>query len=157
MLRVSSDLAERNGSEMVTKRFVKLAKNKIDFDQVVETVSSLPLQSKIVLYAILLRLEKKEKKGFSGGVNTGEVYCYYKQLCSKAGLNCLSQRSIAEVISSLDSMGILNAPVISKGREGRSRRINISYQCNVVKNVLAEDTSLEDVFCIKIKNQAKLI
>ncbi len=157
LLRVSSDLAERSGSEMVTKRFVKLAKNKIEFDQIVEVVRSLPMQSKIVLYAIILRIENKDRSGISGGVNTGEVYSYYKKLTSKSGFNILSQRSIADIVSSLDSIGVINAPVVSKGRDGRSRRINISFDETVIKNALVKDESLEEIFNVRIKNQARLI
>ena len=156
LLRVSSDLAERSGSDRISKRFVKLAKNKIEFDQIVEVVRSLPMQSKIVLYAIILRLENKDRVGISGGVSTGEVYSYYKKLTSKSGFNILSQRSVADVISSLDSIGVVNAPVVSKGRDGRSRRINISFDESVIKNVLAEDEGFKDIFSIKIENQSKL-
>lgn len=157
LLRVSVDIAERNGSSIVTRKFVEFAKNKIEFDHVVETVRSLPLQSKIVLYSILLAFERKKRDGFYGGVNTGKVYTLYKQLCKKTGLNCLSQRYVSDIIGSLDSMGIINAPVVSRGSYGRSRQIKTSFQRDILKKILIEDKTLEEIAFVKIMNQTKII
>jgi archaeal cell division control protein 6 len=157
MLRVAVDIAARSGLKKVSKRFVALAKSKIEFDHVAETVRGLPLQSKIVLYAILLRADKKERDGVAGGVSTGEVYGVYRQLCSNSGLSALTQRHVADLIGGLDSLGVINAPVVSRGRSGRSRNIKVSFSSDVLVKVLREDESLGDVCKVRIKNQSKLL
>jgi archaeal cell division control protein 6 len=157
LLRVSVDIAERSGSKKVSKGFVLLAKGKIEFDQVAETVRGLPLQSKIVLYSILRRVDKKERDGVAGGVNTGEVYGVYRQLCSQTGFSVLTQRHVADLIGGLDSLGVINATVVSRGRSGRSRNIKVSFSSDVLMNVLREDESLKDICSVKVKNQSKLL
>jgi archaeal cell division control protein 6 len=157
MLRVAIDIAARSGLKKVSKRYVALAKNKIEFDHISETVHGLPLQSKIVLYAILLKADKRQREGVAGGVSTGEVYDGYRQLCSKTGFSVLTQRHVADLIRGLDSLGIINAPVVSGGLSGRSRNIKVSFSSDVLVKVLREDEALGDVCNVRIKNQSKLL
>jgi hypothetical protein len=57
----------------------------------------------------------------------------------------------------LDSLGVINATVVSRGRSGRSRNIKVSFSSDVLMNVLREDESLKDVCSVKVKNQSKLL
>ena len=70
-------------------------------------------------------------------LNTGEIYELYKQLCDKAGLRPLTQRRISDIIGELDMFGIINANVISKGRFGRTREIEVSLTSKIEDQIVS--------------------
>jgi cell division control protein 6 len=108
-----------------------MAQNKMELDRVTEVVKTLPTQSKLVLLSII----------FGGGeeLTTGELYGIYEELCREVGIDPLTQRRIADLISELDMLGIITARVISKGRYGRTRHIRLSSPIEKIKEVLGED------------------
>ncbi len=57
LLRTAGELAERAQSETIVEEHVRQAQDKIELDRVVEVVRTLPTQSKLVLFSIIL-LEK---------------------------------------------------------------------------------------------------
>src|SRR5256886_5448427 len=87
LLRVSAELAERQGDGHITEEHVQRAKNKIELDTVIEAVKSLPTQSKLILLGILLNEEIGNTK-----LTTGEVYTTYRDLSRKTGGTPLKQR-----------------------------------------------------------------
>jgi cell division control protein 6 len=157
LLRISAELAERNGAPKITKKFVRLAQNKIEIDRILEVVRTLPAQSKTILLAILLQEKQNNKAGITGVITTGEVYEIYKDLCKKTRTDSLTQRRVADLISELDMLGIITARVISKGRYGRTREIKISSSSYEIINVLKEDDVFKELTNYKIRGQTRLI
>ena len=157
LLRVSAELAERKESPKITKRFVRLAQNKIEIDRIIEVVRTLPTQSKQILLAILLQEKHDNKTGVTGAITTGEVYEIYKDLCKKTRIDPLTQRRVADLISELDMLGIITARVISKGRYGRTREIKMSSSSNDIMNILREDEVFKELTNYKIRGQTRLI
>ena len=140
LLRTAGELAERDQSDDVTEEHVRRAQDKIELDRVVEVVRTLPTQSKLVLYAILLL----EDNGVHN-VNTGEVYNIYKTLCDELDADVLTQRRVTDLISELDMLGIVNAVVVSKGRYGRTKEISLSVPVEETETVLEADSRLSDI------------
>ncbi|WP_232703323.1 Cdc6/Cdc18 family protein [Halobacterium wangiae] len=140
LLRTAGELAERDQSDGVTEEHVRRAQDKIELDRVVEVVRTLPTQSKLVLYAILLL----EDNGVHN-VNTGEVYNIYKTLCDELDADVLTQRRVTDLISELDMLGIVNAVVVSKGRYGRTKEISLSVPVEETETVLEADSRLSDI------------
>jgi len=138
LLRVSGEIAERDGECPVTKDHVKKAVKKIESDHVNEVVRTLPTQNKILLFGMISLAQTGRKK-----FTTGEVYTVYKSLCKKVGIDALTQRRISDLISELDMLGILNSIVISKGRYGRTREIRLDIPLEPVKSVILEDYRLQ--------------
>jgi cell division control protein 6 len=135
LLRVAGELAERNAEEKVTIKHVDAAEEKIDVDRVIETVKAQPRQSQAVLYAIV-QLGEKNKE-----IQTGEVFDKYNEICKNQGLKPLTTRRVSDLISELDLFSIINTKIISKGRHGRTRVINLSLSetvCNKLKSLLEE-------------------
>lgn len=120
LLRVSGETAERCASPGVFPEHVDSALEKLETDNVLEVIKTQPQQSKAVLYSIM-RL-----KANNAEVSTGDVYGLYKGICDRSGQHFLTQRRVSDLISELEVMGILSSSVISKGRYGRSRAINLS-------------------------------
>lgn len=156
LLRVSAELADRTNAAKITRTFVKKAQNKIEIDRIIEVVRTLPNQSKLILYAIILLDKENLKEGITQVMKTGDVYDVYKELCKKTRANCLTQRRTADLISELDMLGIITARVISKGRHGRTREIRMSSSPRDIINVLHEDDTFRDFAHLKLKGQTRL-
>jgi cell division control protein 6 len=152
LLRVAGELAERNSEKKVTESYVYLAKNKIELDCVSEVIRTLPTQSKLLLFGMILNQEAGREK-----LNTGDVFSTYKELCKKTEVSVLTQRRITDLISELDMLGIIHARVISKGRYGRTRLIQLAVPILEAKQVLEEDEIIKELHGQKIKIQAPFI
>ncbi|GGO02899.1 MULTISPECIES: Cdc6/Cdc18 family protein [Haloarcula] len=140
LLRTAGELAERDQTDQVEEDHVRQAQEKIELDRVVEVVRTLPTQSKIVLFAIILL----EKNGVRN-INTGEVFNIYKNLCEEIDADVLTQRRVTDLISELDMLGIVNAVVVSKGRYGRTKEISLSVPTEETEAVLLSDSRLGDI------------
>jgi len=156
LLRMSAELAERSNALKITKKYVKLAQNKIEIDRIVEVVRTLPTQSKLILLAILLQEKHNDKTDGSDVITTGEVYSIYKELCRKTRADFLTQRRVTDLISELDMLGVITARVISKGRYGRTRDIKTSSSEEIM-SILQEDEVFKELSEHKIRGQTRLI
>lgn len=154
LLRISADIAERNGDSIITSAHVDYARQKIELDAVVEVIKTLTEQSKIVLMSII----KTPSSNETGSVTTGDVYMTYIELSRNMGYNVLSQRMVANLISELDMLGIITARVKSFGRGGRTKEIDVNKVSNDVFSILNSD----DIFrgmdpILKPKKQTTLM
>ncbi|WP_137291157.1 Cdc6/Cdc18 family protein [Natronorubrum halophilum] len=140
LLRTAGELAERSQTETIVEDHVRQAQDKIELDRVVEVVRTLPTQSKLVLFSIILL----EKNGVHS-INTGEVFNIYKRLCEEIDADVLTQRRVTDLISELDMLGIVNAVVVSKGRYGRTKEISLSVPLEETEAVLLSDSRLSDI------------
>ncbi|PSQ27613.1 cell division control protein Cdc6, partial [Halobacteriales archaeon QS_9_67_15] len=140
LLRTAGELAERDQTDFVNEDHVRKAQEKIELDRVVEVVRTLPTQSKLVLFAIIML----EKNGVHN-INTGEVYNVYQRLCEEIDVDMLTQRRVTDLISELDMLGIVNAVVVSKGRYGRTKEISLSVPIDETEAVLLSDSRLSDI------------
>ncbi|WP_290815841.1 Cdc6/Cdc18 family protein [Halovivax sp.] len=140
LLRTAGELAERAQTDTIVEEHVRQAQDKIELDRVVEVVRTLPTQSKLVLFSIILL----EQNGVHS-INTGEVYNIYKRLCDEIDADVLTQRRVTDLISELDMLGIVNAVVVSKGRYGRTKEISLSVPLEETEVVLRSDSRLSDI------------
>ncbi|ELY90586.1 orc1/cdc6 family replication initiation protein [Natrialba hulunbeirensis JCM 10989] len=150
LLRTAGELAERSQAETIVEEHVRQAQDKIELDRVVEVVRTLPTQSKLVLFSIILL----EKNGVHS-INTGEVFNIYKRLCEEIDADVLTQRRVTDLISELDMLGIVNAVVVSKGRYGRTKEISLSVPIDETEAVLLSDSRLSDIDDIQPFVQAR--
>ncbi|MBT3721422.1 AAA family ATPase [archaeon] len=140
LLRVAGELAERGGSKIIEINNLDEANKKIESDKIINAVISQPKQFQVVLYAILL-LEPEKKTIF-----TGEIYELYQTVCKKIRSNVLTQRRISDILAEFDTLGIINAKIISKGRHGRTREISIALGENIktkLKEIIEKSIKLQ--------------
>ncbi|UCC91348.1 MAG: ORC1-type DNA replication protein [Candidatus Aenigmatarchaeota archaeon] len=130
LLRVAGEIAERMGNNRVSEEHVDFAEKKLDRDKTIEIIRNQPQQSKCVLLAIL-RLWKSRGKG----IQTGDIYDRYVEICRKNNLKPLTQRRVSDLISELDMFGVVNAKVISRGRYGRTREIKIELSNEIIEKI----------------------
>ena len=134
LLRVSAEIAERNGDTTVTEAHVISARNRIELDAVVEVIKTLPVQSKIVLRSIIENHERKDTT-----VTTGDVYSLYKEICNVLSVNASKEKMVANLISELDMLGIIHARVKSFGRQGRTREIELNINKDIIEFVKKDE------------------
>jgi len=119
LLRISVQKAEQRAQAMVDPKHVRLAQSQLEYDQVTPVLKSLPLHQKVVLFAIILN----EENGMRN-ISTGEVYRTYADACMKIGVEPLTPRRISSLLNELDTLGLIMARNVSKGRGGRSKQVN---------------------------------
>lgn len=151
LLRISGELAERARSTAVSENHVRSAREKIEQDRVEEVIKTLPTQSKLVLYSIVLL----EEQGIRN-ITTSVVYNMYKQLCPLVETDYLTHRRITDLIAELDMLGILHTIVISKGRYGRTKEITLSVYSGKLKATLQQDYRLKVLCSVNVPQQARL-
>ncbi len=59
-------------------------------------------------------------------MTTGEVYSRYETLCSVYSEDSVSQRSISDVITDFERLGILDAEYHYGGKQGKTREIGLA-------------------------------
>jgi cell division control protein 6 len=131
LLRVAGEVAERQGAIVVTEEHVRQAEKHIEHNRVIESLKNLTLHSKLVLLSVY-HLNKPSS-------TTGEIYDIYNEICSEIGTGLLTQRRLGTLINELDSMGLVNARVVSMGRYGRTKKIRLEISRSLIKDVFKDD------------------
>ena len=157
LLRISAELAEREHAEKITDRHVRRALHKIELDRVAEVIKTLPLHSKILLLAIVRQNKEKKNAGLKATLTTGDVYDTYMRLCRRIKVESLTQRRVGDLLSELDMLGIITARVISKGRYGRTREIQLSASTTEIIRIFQEDDTVKPLILLRGRGQTKLI
>ncbi|MEM2890205.1 MAG: ORC1-type DNA replication protein [Candidatus Hadarchaeum sp.] len=151
LLRVAGELAEREGSEKVSVEHVRRAHERIEQDKMVEVIRTLPTQSKLVLYSIVLLSER-----MSSSIISGEVYSVYRELCAQAGMDVLTQRRVGDLISELDMLGIISAKIVNKGRQGRTKEIKLNIHPTQAMAAI-HDEQLMSIDTLRLSRQLTLV
>lgn len=120
LLRVAGELAEREGASKIKLDHIDSANQKIEKDKMLDIIESEPKQFQLVLYSIMNLTPSGDE-----GISTGDVYNKYQELCEKTKNEILTQRRVSDILAEFDMLGVINARVISKGRQGRTREIRL--------------------------------
>jgi cell division control protein 6 len=110
---------------------VRQAEKHIEHNRVVEALNNLTLHSKLVLLSVY-HLNKPS-------ATTGEIYDIYNELCGEMGAGLLTQRRLGTLVNELDSMGLVNAKVVSMGRYGRTKKIRLEISRSLIRDVFCGD------------------
>ncbi len=151
LLRVAGEIAEREGAQKVTVEHVKMAWSQIERDRVFEVVSTLPLHARLTLLAIVVKtLDAK-------ATTTGEVYEAYVKLTEALGVEKVTLRRVSDIINELDMLGIISARVVSRGRYGKTRMINLAADREAVLEALKTDPRLESIVSMLWRSRRRLL
>ncbi len=137
LLRVSGELADRADTDRVTEEHVKMAQAKIESDSMIECISTLPTQSKAILYCMLL-LDQTGQNIFT----SGEVSRIYQDIAPKIDIDVLTHRRITDLISELNMLGVINTRVVSRGRYGRTKEMWFDANTYKIRDVILNDPRL---------------
>jgi archaeal cell division control protein 6 len=131
LLRVAGEVAERIGAKTITEEHVRQAEKHIEHNRVMDALNNLTLHSKLVLLSVY-HLNKPS-------ATTGEIYDIYNELCGEIGAGLLTQRRLGTLVNELDSMGLVNAKVVSMGRYGRTKKIRLEISRSLIRDVYSSD------------------
>ncbi|UCF44787.1 MAG: orc1/cdc6 family replication initiation protein [Candidatus Bathyarchaeota archaeon] len=145
LLRVAGEVAERQGEKTITEEHVREAERHIEHNRVVEALKNLTLHSKLVVLSVY-SLNKSN-------ATTGEIYDVYNELCGELGTGLLTQRRLGTLVNELDSMGILNAKVVSMGRYGRTKKIRLEISRTLIKDVFGNDCRIGRLLINKLSSK----
>ncbi len=120
LLRVAGEIAERENNKRIKLANIDSANEKIEKDKMLAVIESQPKQHQLVLYSIITLDKKNEESIF-----TGDVFNSYTEVCGGTKNEILTQRRVSDILAEFDMLGIINARVISKGRQGRTREIRL--------------------------------
>lgn len=137
LLRVAGEVAERKDANMVVEEHVREAEKRIEHNRVVEALGNLTLHSKLVILSVY---HLSKANGYR--TITGEIYDVYNELCGELAITPLTQRRVSTLVNELDSIGLLNAQVISMGRYGRTKKIRLEVTRTLIREVFANDNRL---------------
>lgn len=155
LLRRSGEIAERKNAQHVVEEYIYLAQDDIETDQIREFIENLPMQLKTVLLSIYLIQKQKRVEE----IITGDIYnCYAEIYEMVPGLNQLTQRRVSELLRELDLAGIINARVVSKGRYGRSKMIQLNISSEELRKSLESDRKIAELldYCPVCSKTARL-
>jgi archaeal cell division control protein 6 len=130
LLRIAGEVAERESLREIDESCIRRASDKMEIDRVDEAIRSLPSQNKAILFAV---------SRFDSGTNTGELYLAYSNLCRKIGIETLTQRRVSGILGDLDLLGLVEASVVSKGRRGRTKKIQLLIGRETLEKTLSVD------------------
>jgi archaeal cell division control protein 6 len=133
LLRVAGEIAERASSKKIEIKHIDEANDKIERDKMLDIIESAPKQFQLVLYSIIALTEDKKNKKDKVNIFTGDVFNCYDNLCKKVNIETLTQRRVSDIIGEFDMIGLINARIISKGRQGRMREIKLAIPDNITE------------------------
>jgi cell division control protein 6 len=128
LLRVAGEIAERESSSKIDIKHIDKANDKIERDKILDIIETEPKQFQLVLFSIFELIKKSKENIF-----TGDVYSYYSELCKSVKCDTLTQRRVSDILAEFDMLGLINARVISKGRQGRTREIKLAIPENLLE------------------------
>ncbi len=134
LLRVAAEIAEREGAPKVTEEHVMRARAEIERDKVSDVIRTLPLHSKLVLASVLSATGWGRVEA-----TTGDIYSTYRSVVRSLGLEEVTLRRVSGVLGELDMLGIISGRVVSRGRYGKTRVVELAAEPETVAQALSED------------------
>ena len=150
LMRISIEIAVRENRERVTDREVYEARDKYEMNVIHAAISSLPLQSKMVLLSSVVTQELSKRL-----MITGEIFENYRNICIELGFVPLTSRRVGDILSELEEFGLLSATTRSMGRYGRTRFIRVMGDLDMFKRYLMEDENLSHFRGSRITRQSR--
>jgi cell division control protein 6 len=71
------------------------------------------------------------------------------------GAGLLTQRRLGTLVNELDSMGLVNAKVVSMGRYGRTKKIRLEISRSLIRDVFCGDNRFNQLIEYKPQNTRK--
>ncbi len=141
LIRVAGEIAEVNGDNKVTAEHVKKAYSNIGRERVIDTISTLPLHSRI----ILLSLVDLIKNGYNT-VKASILYSKYSEYSTRITGSSLSYRRFIGLLTELSILGLLKRFIQNYGRRGgRSSYVSLDVPVKIIVESLSNDPVLEEL------------
>jgi cell division control protein 6 len=67
------------------------------------------------------------------------LYVKYREIAKSLGLEPVTQRRVSDIVSELEMAGLVIAKVVSRGRYGKTKEIELAVDRNIILKALKED------------------
>lgn len=149
LLSKAGAISEEKDMKTITDKEVEEARRNVDEDISKETISTLPDQQQLTLYAIanLTLHGSKYRKLNVGEYNdgflfSGEAYEEYTSVCKKFGRKPRVSRWHQEYLNDLEMLGLITMIESGKGVRGRTRLIKIGYSADSIIKIIQRNIDL---------------
>ncbi|UTF54790.1 Cdc6/Cdc18 family protein [Natronosalvus rutilus] len=139
LFRQAGETANEQALETVTGECIDVNLEHVEKAMIVEQLSRLPLQHILVLRAITSWIEDATGE-ISQPVTTAQIKQGYDQFEIPSAAR-IGDRAIRDVLTDLETMGLIETWIESKGREGRVKQIQTTFdptwvaEANAARNV----------------------
>jgi cell division control protein 6 len=143
----AGEIAELNEAKKVSDKDVESARRAVELDLAAETISTLPENHQIVLYAIAKLSLNGSRYSRLEGVDdsflfSGEIYEEYENLCKKLKKRPRTLRWFKEYLNDLEMLGLITTTPSSKGIRGHTTLIKIGQNPSDVQKIVKDNLSL---------------
>jgi cell division control protein 6 len=135
LLRVASEIAEREQKTSINEDHIRMAGQKIEENKEVTALQSYPLHEKILIIAVMKTSE----------LSTGGIYTAYKTLCKTVRQQELTQRRVTQMLSEIELSGLITGRIIHQGIHGRTKKYKLTISPDMIKQTLKDDLTFEDI------------
>ncbi len=135
LLRVASEIAEREQKTSITEEHIRIAGQKIEENKEVTALQSYPLHEKILIIAVMKTSE----------LSTGGIYTAYKNLCKLVRQQELTQRRVTQMLSEIELSGLISGRIIHQGIHGRTKKYKLTISPDMIKETFKDDLTFEDI------------
>ena len=130
LLAKSAYLAEKAGTN-VSLALVDEAASELDRDRYLSLLRTAPPQLQAAMAAII----EAARRSKGAPIGTGEAYDAYKRFCEKAALRAMTGRAFADLLGELDTYCLVRCRVLSRGRYGRTREIELDLADEMIDRI----------------------
>ena len=135
LLRVASEIAEREQKTSINEDHIRMAGQKIEENKEVTALQSYPLHEKILIIAVMKTSE----------LSTGGIYTAYKTLCKTIRQQELTQRRVTQMLSEIELSGLITGRIIHQGIHGRTKKYKLTIHPEMIKETFKDDLTFEDI------------
>lgn len=141
LIRVAGEIAEVNSDKKVTAEHVRKAYSNIGRERVIDTISTLPLHSRIILLSLIDLI----KSGYNT-VKASILYTKYTEYSTRITGSSLSYRRFIGLLTELSILGLLKRFIQNYGRRGgRSSYVSLDVPVKIIIESLSNDPVLEEL------------
>jgi len=143
MLGKAAEIAQENHDTKIRNEHILKAREEIELNGMIDFIKILPLQLKALSLAIVKDTKNHERQNITEPLTTGSVFVEYKNICTRVGIEFLTQRRIVDLLKELESIGLIEAQVMYLGRKGKTRYINLQASATALEKSLTSDPRFE--------------
>jgi len=144
LLETAGHVAIQHNVKKVLEEHVKEAEKKNEVNAMIDVLKKQPFQSKLLLLCVIYQWQLREPE--ENYLRTGDVYEQYKLFSMELEKEVLGPTRISGLLSELDYLNVIDAPVDSSGERGRTRKIMISIPVReIIENIIIDDDLLRNI------------
>lgn len=146
LLSRAGEIADERSLTKITQEEVKDARSKVEQELIINMISTLPAQQKLVLYAIasLIKTKKFSVKLLDEEevLYSGDIYNEYAKIAKLIGKEIVSTKWFKQYLDELDLSGLIISTASGKGVRGNTTLVRLGFDHNTIYNLIKNELEL---------------